>query len=106
MSQAVSTPASSVLTRIAKLVGEHAVLTAPNDVEPYILDWRGIYRGETSAVVRPANTEEAAAVVKLCAETGTALVPQGGNTGMCMASVPRAGKNEIVLSLARLNRIR
>src|SRR5687767_12309322 len=97
---------NDVIERVRGIVGAQGLLTAPNDVEPYVLDWRGIYRGETKAVVRPANTEEVAAVVKLCAETGTALVPQGGNTGMCMASVPRAGKNEIVLSLARLNRIR
>src|SRR6185295_8376498 len=82
------------------------VLTQAADVEPYINDWRGLYHGSTPAVVRPANTEEVAAVVKLCAETKTAIVPQGGNTGMCMAAVPRIGKNEIVLSLGRLNRIR
>ena len=91
----------SLVESLRKIVGPQNVLTAAADVEPYTKDWRGIYVGATPAVVRPANTEEVAAVVKLCAETGTPLVPQGGNTGMCMASVPRAGKNEIVLSLAR-----
>jgi len=57
-------------------------------------------------VVRPASTEEVAAVMTACARAEVAVVPQGGNTGMCMASVPRAGKNEIVLSLGRMNRIR
>ena len=95
-----------LIGRLRAIVGSQSVLTAPGDIEPYILDWRGIYRGATPAVVRPANTDEIAAVVKLCVEAKTAIVPQGGNTGMCMASVPRAGHNEIVLSLARLNRIR
>jgi FAD/FMN-containing dehydrogenase len=75
-------------------------------MEPYVVDWRGVYRGTTTAVVRPATTDEVAAVVKLCAESGTPIVPQGGNTGMCMASVPRADGNDIVLTLSRMNRIR
>ncbi len=95
----------ALLERLRAIVGPQGLLTDPQDTEPYTQDWRGIYKGETAAVVRPANTEEVAAVMKLCAETGTPVVPQGGNTGMCMASVPRAGQHEIVLSLARMNRI-
>jgi FAD/FMN-containing dehydrogenase len=97
---------SELIERLRGIVGSQAVLTEPNDVDPYVKDWRGIYVGETAAVVRPGSTEEVAAVVKACAESGTAVVPQGGNTGMCMASVPRVGRDEIVLSLTRLNRIR
>jgi FAD/FMN-containing dehydrogenase len=95
----------ALLERLRAIVGPQGLLTGPKDTEPYVQDWRGIYKGETAAVVRPANTGEVAAVMKLCAETGTPVVPQGGNTGMCMASVPRAGQHEIVLSLARMNRI-
>jgi FAD/FMN-containing dehydrogenase len=94
-----------LLARLAKIVGPQNVLTDPHETEPYANDWRGIYFGKTPAVVRPANTEEVAAVVKLCAETRTPLVPQGGNTGMCMASVPRASGGEIVLALGRMSRI-
>jgi FAD/FMN-containing dehydrogenase len=96
----------NVIQRLRAIVGEQAVLTERADVEPYSNDWRGIYFGSTPAVVRPASTEEVAAVVKVCAESGTPLVPQGGNTGMCMASVPRTARNEIVLALGRMNRIR
>jgi len=95
----------ALLERLRTIVGPQGLLTDPKDTEPYVQDWRGIYKGETAAVVRPANTVEVAAVMKLCAETGTPVVPQGWNTGMCMASVPRAGQHEIVLSLARMNRI-
>ena len=97
---------TELIVRLRSIVGATAVLTDAAEVEPYVLDWRGVYRGDTPAVVRPASTEEVAAVVTACALTGTAIVPQGGNTGMCMASVPRAGRNEIVLSLTRMNRIR
>jgi FAD/FMN-containing dehydrogenase len=96
----------TLIDTLRSAVGPQNVLTDPAEVEPYANDWRGIYRGETHCVVKPGNTEEVAAVVKLCAEAGAAIVPQGGNTGMCMASVPRVGRGEIVLSLTRMNRIR
>lgn len=97
--------AHSIIERIAAIVGPQGLLTDPRDVDPYVVDWRGIFRGATPAVVRPAGTEQVSAVVKICAETATPIVPQGGNTGMCGASVPRADGSEIVLSLARMNRV-
>jgi FAD/FMN-containing dehydrogenase len=97
---------NDLIPKLRAAIGAQNVLTEPADVEPYVLDWRGVYRGETPAVVRPGSTEEVAAVVKACADAGSPIVPQGGNTGMCMASVPRAGRSEIVLSLGRMNRIR
>src|ERR687883_433949 len=99
-------PDNQLIEQLRTIVGPQAVLTDKSDVEPYVHDWRGIYVGETAVVVRPANTEEVAAVVKACADSKTPIVPQGGNTGMCMAAVPRVGRHEIVLSLARMNRIR
>ncbi len=95
----------SLIARIAAIVGPQGLITDASDMEPYVVDWRGYYRGTTSAVVRPADTAQVAAVMKLCAETRTAIVPQGGNTGMCGASVPHANGGEIVLSLARMNRV-
>ncbi|MGE0558077.1 MAG: FAD-binding oxidoreductase [Burkholderiales bacterium] len=94
-----------LIASLKTLLGAQGVLTDATDLEPYVVDWRGVYRGAAAAVARPANTQQVAAVMKLCAETGTPLVPQGGNTGMCGASVPDAGGREIVLSLARMNKI-
>mgnify|MGYP003842037041 CR=1 FL=1 len=96
---------ASVVDRIRSALGPQAVLTDAADLEPYVVDWRGVYRGDAAAVVRPANTAEVAAVMKICAESGTPVVPQGGNTGMCGASVPNAGGGEIVLTLARMNKV-
>jgi FAD/FMN-containing dehydrogenase len=97
--------AHSILERIAAIVGPQGLLTDPRDLEPYVVDWRGVYRGASLAVVRPASTAEVAAVVTLCTESGTPVVPQGGHTGMCGAAVPHAGGKEIVLSLGRMNRV-
>ncbi len=98
-------PNSTLIADLTRLLGPQGVLTAPEDLEPYVVDWRGVYRGKAAAVARPANTREVAEVMKLCAQAGTPVVPQGGNTGMCGASVPDSGGGEIVLSLARMNRI-
>lgn len=96
---------STVIERIAAAVGAQGLLTDPREVEPFAADWRGIYRGATPAVIRPASVEELAAVMRICFEARTPVVPQGGNTGQCNGAIPRAGGGDLVLSLARLNRI-
>jgi FAD/FMN-containing dehydrogenase len=100
---AAATP--SILERIGAIVGPQGLITDPRDLEPYLEDWRGFFRGMAPAVVRPASTDQVAAVVKICAETGTAIVPQGGNTGMSGAATPPAAGGGIVLQLGRMNRI-
>lgn len=101
-----STAHASPLERIRAAVGAQGMITDAADLEPYVVDWRGLFRGVTPAVVRPASTEEVAAVVRICAETGTPIVPQGGNTGMCGAATPSPTGDQLILSLARMNRIR
>ncbi|MGH8640646.1 MAG: FAD-binding oxidoreductase [Burkholderiales bacterium] len=97
--------APSLIERLAAAVGPQGLITDPREAEPYVKDWRGLYHGATPAVVRPATTAQVVQVVKICAETRTAIVPQGGNTGMCGASVPHRQGGEVVLSLARMNRV-
>jgi FAD/FMN-containing dehydrogenase len=91
---------------LGEIVGAANVLTAPEDTQPYYTDWRRQYSAPAEAVVRPAGTAEVAAVVALCAREQVAIVPQGGNTGLVGGSVPTGARRELVLSLARMNRIR
>src|SRR5437764_9946720 len=105
ISCAMGDPGATLLSRLTAAVGESSVLTAPADTEPYLVDWRGRYRGAARAIVRPGSTEEVAAVVRICGEEGAAIVPQGGNTSMCGGATPRS-VDEVVVSLARMNRIR
>ncbi len=91
------------LAAIADVVGPKGLITGPADLEPYLMEERGLYRGSCEAVVRPASTAETAAVVRICAGAAIPIIPQGGNTGLCGGGVPDGG---IVLSTARLNRIR
>ena len=76
------------------------------DLSAWEQDWRKRWRGKALAVVRPANTAEVAAVVRLCAHHGASLVPQGGNTGLVGGGVPDASGTQVLLSLQRLNRVR
>jgi len=91
---------------LAAIVGAKNVLARASDVAPYLTDWRKQFSGPALCVVRPAVTAEVAGIVRLCADAGIAIVPQGGNTGLCGGSVPTGARPEIVLSLSRMNRIR
>ena len=97
---------AAILARIAAAVGPTGVLTDPAEQEPYLVEWRDLYRGKTPMVVRPASTAEVSAVLTICHQTRTPLVPQGGNTSLCGGSVPHESGDELVLSLSRLNRVR
>jgi len=94
-----------LIEQLRAAVGAAHVLV-DGDLSAYEMDWRKRAQGKALAVVRPANTQEVAAVVKLCAASGTPIVPQGGNTGMVVGSTPDASGREVVLNLGRLNRIR
>ncbi|MDR2207405.1 MAG: FAD-binding oxidoreductase [Azoarcus sp.] len=96
-----------LLDRIAAVVGSNHVLTDSAEMSPHLVDYRGNYTGRALAVVKPADTQEVAAVVKLCFESGVPIVPQGGNTGLCGGATPLPdGQSSLVVSLSRLNRIR
>src|SRR3954465_4145128 len=95
-----------MIEKLRDIVGAANVLTAPQDTRPYFTDWRRQYSGSAECVVRPASTAEVAAVVRLCAQAGVAIVPQGGNTGLSGGSVPTGQAREVVLALGRMNRIR
>jgi FAD/FMN-containing dehydrogenase len=87
------------------IVGAAHVLTE-GDLSAYTLDWRRRWQGRPLAVVRPGSTAEVAAVVRACAAAGTAIVPQGGNTGLVGGGVPDTSGAQVLLSTTRLNRVR
>jgi FAD/FMN-containing dehydrogenase len=98
--------AAPLLATLRSIVGDHNVLTSAVDIAPFVVDWRGRFQGRARAVVRPASTAEVARVVRCCADHGVAVVPQGGNTGLCGGGIPRDTGDEIVLTLSRMNRVR
>ncbi|KQZ71954.1 hydroxyacid dehydrogenase [Sphingopyxis sp. Root214] len=99
-------PSASLLDAFANLLGPRGYSADPDAMAPWLTDWRGKYHGRAAAMLSPASTEEAAAIVRLCAEAEVALVPQGGNSGMVGGATPDASGDQLLLSLRRLNRIR
>jgi FAD/FMN-containing dehydrogenase len=99
-------PLRSVNDQLSERLGPDAVLSAAQAIEPYLVDYRGLYRGRASAVVLPRTVAEVSEVVAFCNERRIGVVPQGGNTGYCAGATPDESGDQIVLALARLNRVR
>ena len=102
--QPMRTLAPDLLARFIGIVGQKYAVTDPSAQEPYLVEMRDLYHGQTPVVLRPGSVNEVAAILKLANETKTAIVPQGGNTGLVGGQIPFSG--EIVLSLTRLDKIR
>lgn len=96
----------SAIEQIKEIVGPGGWLSAEEDVAPYLREERGLYQGATSLVVRPGSTREVSAVMAICSRENVAVIPQGGNTGLCGAAVPPADGNNIVLCLSRMRTVR
>jgi len=97
---------AKLIDQAGRMLGPKAVITDPKEIEPWVTDWRGRFHGATPAILAPASTEEVAQIVRLAAEHGVPLVPQGGNTGMAAGATPPADGSAILLSTRRMNRIR
>jgi D-lactate dehydrogenase (cytochrome) len=97
-------PSTELLSRFAAIVGEKYAITDPQAQLPYLTEMRDLYRGRSPMVLRPGTVAEVSAILALANETGTPIVPQGGNTGLVGGQLPLHG--EILLSLNRLDRIR
>src|SRR5438067_7326564 len=99
-------PYNGLIEALCARLGPNGVLTDPADTAPFCEDWRRLYHGRTSAVLRPATTAEVADAVRLCAEQGVPIVPQVGNTSMGRGAACSEDGSQIILSLARMNKVR
>ena len=95
-----------IIDRFTALLGPKGVTTNMDDIAPWVSDWRGRYHGAAAAILSPDSTHLVAETVKLAAELGVPLVPQGGNTSMVGGATPPADGSALILSLRRMNRIR
>ena len=95
-----------IIERLRVLLGAKGCVTDRQDMLAHLAEPRDLWHGRAAAVLKPASTAEVAAAVKLCAEAGVKIVPQGGNTGLVGGAMPSAAGDEVVLSLARLNKVR
>ncbi|HEX9954222.1 MAG TPA: FAD-binding oxidoreductase [Allosphingosinicella sp.] len=96
----------ALLGKLVELLGPKGFSRDPADMAPWLVDWRGRWRGTAAALLMPASTQEVQAVVAHCAAAGVAMVPQGGNTSMVGGATPPETPGAVLLSLRRMNRIR
>jgi len=104
---AIMNTRTEALKRIQTRIGPKGWVESAEDMQPYLVEQRNLYRGQAAAVVKPASTEETADIVDICAEAGIVIVPQGGNTGLVGGGVPLFNEDTtgIVLSMERMNRV-
>lgn len=91
---------------LKSIVGPGRWTTDPDTLQPHLNEWRDIWHGRTAIMVSPDDAGQVADVVGACRRAGVAVVPQGGNTGLCGGAIPDASGTQVLLSLSRMNRIR
>lgn len=96
----------SALQRFADVVGPQHAITDPDLQLSYLREWRDRYFGRAAMVLRPGSTLEVSRILQIANDTGIAIVPQGGNTGLVGGQIPSSAGTEVVLSLTRLDRVR
>jgi FAD/FMN-containing dehydrogenase len=101
-----TTSSQPLLPRLAEIVGAVNVVTDAERMAPHLSEWRKLYTGKAQALVKPGSTAEVSAVLRLAHATGTPIVPQSGNTGGVGGQIPDSSGRAILLSLARMDRIR
>ena len=99
-------PSPELIQRLTDIVGADHALRDPDQQLPYLREMRDLYFGKSPLVLRPATVEQVSKCLALCNEARVAVVPQAGNTGLVGGQVPWERGDEIVLSIARLNKIR
>ncbi|MDH3613375.1 MAG: FAD-binding oxidoreductase [Gammaproteobacteria bacterium] len=95
-----------LLDELKAIVGAKGWSDDPDTLEPHLTEWRGRYCGQALIMVSPSTTAQVSEVVSACAEARVAIVPQGGNTGLCGGAIPDDSGEQVLLSLSRLNSIR
>ena len=94
------------LQKLKNALGPKGWIEDKEIIEPYLLEERGLFRGESSLLLKPQNTEEVSKILKLCNKYNIKIVPQGGRTGLCGGTIPSENGQEIILSLERMNKIK
>jgi FAD/FMN-containing dehydrogenase len=95
-----------IVEQLKEIVGPSGWTSDAAELEPHLTEWRDTWHGNTLLMVSPDTTEKVAEVVRACAASGTAIVPQGGNTGLCGGAIPDQTGKQVLLCLERMNRIR
>lgn len=97
---------ASVIESLKQVVGPHGWSIDDDQRRSHATDWVGHFFADPILVLKPSTTSEVSEIARICNEAGLKIVPQGGNTSLACGSIPTGQGNEIIVNLARLNRIR
>src|SRR5580698_1325191 len=95
-----------MLDQLKSLLGPGGTIDQPKDMEPYLVAWRGGWRGKAPLIALPNSTQQVSDIVKFCAQNKIGIVPQGGNSGTVGGCIPSMQGDQIVICLKRMNKIR
>ncbi|MGH8304864.1 MAG: FAD-binding oxidoreductase [Steroidobacteraceae bacterium] len=98
-------PASDITGSLRAILGADGLLTG-DACQPFLTDERRLYHGRALGVARPRSVDEVSRVLAACDAAQVGVVPHGGNTGYCGGATPDESGRQLVVSLARLNRVR
>ena len=104
MSKPVIGVSPATLARFVNVIGEKNAIVEKDKQAPFLVEFRNLWTGHTPVVLRPGSTQEVSELLKIANETSTAIIPQGGNTGLVGGQISHNG--EVVLSLQRLDKVR
>ncbi|MBM3527131.1 MAG: FAD-binding oxidoreductase [Alphaproteobacteria bacterium] len=104
MRKPITALSQQTLERLVAVVGDKNAIVDKDKQAPFLVEFRALWTGHSPVVLRPGSTKEVSEILKIANETSTAIVPQGGNTGLVGGQIPHNG--EVVLSLQRLDKIR
>jgi FAD/FMN-containing dehydrogenase len=102
----MSAPPPALLNDLEDLLGPRGFTRDPADLEPWLEDWRGRWRGSAAAMLSPDSPGQVRAIVSRCSAAGVPIVPQGGNTSMVGGATPPPDGRALLLSLRRMNAVR
>jgi len=97
---------ANLIAQFEAILDSKYILTDEEAKTPFLTDWRKRYTGKALAVLLPGNTSEVAAIVKICAGSKIAIIPQGGHTGFCGGATPDSSGKQIIINLKRMNQVR
>jgi FAD binding domain len=95
-----------ILDQFAAALGPKGFTRDAETIAPWLSDWRGIYHGQAAAMLSPQSVAEVSTLVKIAAQHGVGLVPQGGNTSMVGGATPSGNGDSLIVSLRRMNQVR
>ncbi|MEC8040515.1 MAG: FAD-linked oxidase C-terminal domain-containing protein [Pseudomonadota bacterium] len=90
-----------LVKKLQEVLPQDAVIHEEAETRAYECDALTAYRCPPLAAVLPRNTEEVAAVLKICHDMNVPVVPRGAGTSLAGGSLPTA--DSVILGVARMN---